>query len=161
MVVSRLKPSPVAQLSMHSPIGALSISEHNGVLVSLDWGWGRDQTQTPLTKEAVRQLNAYFDGSLKNFTLPMKPGGSDFQRSVWQDLLKIPYGSTLSYGEIALSLKSGARPVGTACGRNPLPILIPCHRVVGANGALGGYSGEGGLATKTALLLIEGIEIGR
>ena len=151
----------MAQLSLHSPIGDLSISENNGALVSLDWGWGRDQTQTPLTKEAVRQLNAYFDGLLKNFTLPLEPSGTDFQRSVWQQLIKIPYGSKRSYGEIAKRLKSGARPVGAACGKNPLPILIPCHRVVGASGALGGYSGEGGLKTKAALLLIEDREIKR
>ena len=109
----------------------------------------------------MRQLNAYFDGLLKNFTLPLEPSGTDFQRSVWQQLIKIPYGSKRSYGEIAKRLKSGARPVGAACGKNPLPILIPCHRVVGASGALGGYSGEGGLKTKAALLLIEDREIKR
>ena len=106
-----------------------------------------------------RQLNAYFDGVLKRFDLPLEPNGTPFQKKVWKQMLKIPYGRTVTYGHIAERLGSGARPVGTACGRNPLPILIPCHRVMGANGALGGYSGEGGLVTKKALMLIEGKEI--
>ncbi len=159
MTTNTSLPHPVAQLSLHSPVGDLSISEDNGTIVSLDWGWGRDQTKTPLLKEAMRQLNAYFDGTLKRFELPLNPTGTAFQKAVWKQMLKIPYGRTVTYGHIAKVLKSGARPVGTACGRNPLPILIPCHRVFGANGALGGYSGEGGLVTKKALMLIEGTEI--
>lgn len=159
MVINAPPLNPVAQLSLHSPVGDLSISEDNGVIVSLDWGWGRDQTPTPLLKEAQRQLNAYFDGALKQFDLPLAPSGTPFQKAVWKHMLKIPYGRTVTYGHIAERLKSGPRPVGTACGRNPLPILIPCHRVMGANGALGGYSGEGGLVTKKALMRLEGKEI--
>ncbi len=159
MVTHTTPLNPVAQLSLHSPVGDLSISEDNGVIVSLDWGWGRDQTSTPLLNEAKRQLNAYFDGVLKRFDLPLEPNRTPFQKKVWKQMLKIPYGRTVTYGHIAERLGSGARPVGTACGRNPLPILIPCHRVMGANGALGGYSGEGGLVTKKALMLIEGKEI--
>jgi len=142
------------QLSMHSPIGDLTLSEEDGVLVSVDWGWARDQTQTPLLKEAVRQLNAYFDGVLQAFDLPLKIEGTAFQKRVWKEMTRIPYGKVRAYGELAKRLDSSARSVGTACGQNRFPVIIPCHRVVAANG-LGGYSGSGGGATKTALLNLE------
>jgi len=143
---------------MHSPVGDLSVSEENGVIVSLDWGWGRDQEKTPVLKEAIRQLNEYFDGRLKEFNLPLGPMGTQFQENVWSQMNEIPYGKVRTYADIAKRLKSSARAVGGACGRNPIPILIPCHRVVAANGGLGGYSGDGGLQTKTALLTLEGCE---
>jgi len=146
------------QLSLHSPFGDLSISEDDGAIVALDWGWGRDQTPSPLLKDAVKQLNAYFDGKLTAFDLPLAPFGTAFQKSVWQQMRKIPYGKTRTYGAMAGRLKSGARPVGTACGKNPIPIIIPCHRVVGT-ATLGGYSGAGGLETKVALLRLEGVMI--
>ena len=146
------------QLSMHSPVGDLSVSEENGVIVSLDWGWGRDQEKTPVLKEAIRQLNEYFDGRLKEFNLPLGPMGTQFQENVWSQMNEIPYGKVRTYADIAKRLKSSARAVGGACGRNLIPILIPCHRVVAANGGLGGYSGDGGLQTKTALLTLEGCE---
>ncbi len=143
------------QLSLHSPVGDLTLSEDDGAIVAVDWGWGRDQTPTPLLKRAIKQLNAYFDGALENFDLPLQPHGTSFHKSVWRIMLKIPYGQTLTYGEIAKRLDASARSVGTACGRNPIPIIIPCHRVLSASG-LGGYSGEGGADTKTALLTLEG-----
>lgn len=146
------------QLSLHSPFGDLSISEDDGAIVALDWGWGRDQTPSPLLKDAVKQLNAYFDGKLTAFDLPLAPFGTAFQKSVWQQMRKIPYGKTRTYGAMAGRLKSEARPVGTACGKNPIPIIIPCHRVVGT-ATLGGYSGAGGLETKVALLRLEGVMI--
>jgi methylated-DNA-[protein]-cysteine S-methyltransferase len=145
-----------AQLSLHSPIGDISIAEEDGFLVSVDWGWGRDQTSTPLLKEAARQLNSYFDRALTKFDIPLKPIGTKFQKSVWKEMLKIPYGHTWTYGDIALRLNSAPRPVGGACGRNNLPIFIPCHRVLGSNDRLVGYTADGGLATKTALLILEG-----
>jgi len=148
----------VPQISLHSPLGDISISEDDGAIVAIDWGWGRDQMPTPLLKDAAKQLNAYFDGTLKAFDLPLRPYGTAFQQRVWKQMLKIPFGKTLTYGEMAEKLKSGARPVGTACGRNPIPILIPCHRVVAASG-LGGYSGDGGLETKVALLALENANI--
>lgn len=151
--------SGVAQLSLHTPVGDISITEEEGFLVSVDWGWGRDQASTPLLKEAARQLNAYFDRTLKDFDLTLKPIGTKFQKSVWKEMLKIPYGHTLTYGDIASRLKSAPRAVGGACGRNNLPILIPCHRVLGANDALVGYTADGGLATKTTLLILEGKDI--
>lgn len=145
------------QISLHSPVGDLSLSEDDGHIVAVDWGWGRDQTSTPLLKEAVKQLNAYFDGKLENFDLPLKPHGTEFQQRVWRAMLKIPYGKVRTYGDLATKLKSGARPVGTACGRNPIPIIIPCHRVLGTQ-SLGGYSGDGGLDTKVKLLTLEGAD---
>jgi methylated-DNA-[protein]-cysteine S-methyltransferase len=151
--------SAVAQVSLHSPVGDISVSEEDGYIVSVDWGWGRDQTSTPLLKETIRQLNAYFDGALKKFDLPLRPEGTKFQKAVWKEMLKIPYGRTLTYGDIASRLNSAPRAVGGACGRNNLPILIPCHRVLGANDALVGYTADGGLVTKTTLLILEGKEL--
>jgi len=104
----------------------------------------------------VRQLRAYFDRDLKEFDLPLDPTGSDFQRSVWARLVTIGYGETASYGQIAKQLgKSNAasRAVGLANGSNPIPIVIPCHRVIGADGTLTGYAG--GIERKQALLEIE------
>ncbi len=143
------------QLSLHSPIGDLTLSEEDGKLVAVDWGWGRDQAPTPLLREAKKQLEAYFDGHLKKFDLPLAPAGTAFQKQVWRAMVKIPYGRTETYGAISQKLDASARSVGTACGRNPLPVLIPCHRVVAAGGRMGGYSGAGGLTTKTALLRLE------
>ncbi len=143
------------QLSMHSPIGDLTVSEENGAIVALDWGWGRDQETTPLLQRARDQLNAYFDGDPVDFDLPLNPAGSAFQRRVWKAMCDIPAGGTETYGSLAGRIEGIARAVGTACGKNPIPIIIPCHRVVAAN-SLGGYSGDGGLDTKVALLRLEG-----
>lgn len=143
------------QLSLHSPIGDLTVSAHDGRIVALDWGWGRDQEPTPLLKRALSQLEAYFDGSLERFELPLAPAGSHFQRQVWEQMCAIPRGSTRTYGEIAEAISGSARSVGTACGANPIPVIIPCHRILAANG-LGGYSGDGGVETKVALLRLEG-----
>jgi methylated-DNA-[protein]-cysteine S-methyltransferase len=142
------------QLSFHSQIGELTVSEEDGILVSLDWGWGQDQSQTMLLKEARDQLIAYFNGSLRTFNLPLRPAGTLFQNKVWAAMQSIPYGETRTYGQVAKKLRSAARAVGTACGANPIPIIIPCHRIVAASG-LGGYSGDGGLVTKQTLLKLE------
>lgn len=144
------------QLSMHSPLGDLAISEDDGAVVAIDWGWGRDNTKTPLLTEAKRQLEAYFDGKLKDFDLPLRAPGSAFQQRVWRAMAKIPYGVMLSYGDLAKKIGSAPRAIGGACGSNPIPIIVPCHRVVGAGNRLHGYSGAGGLDTKMALLKLEG-----
>ncbi|HSE08980.1 MAG TPA: methylated-DNA--[protein]-cysteine S-methyltransferase [Nocardioidaceae bacterium] len=110
----------------------------------------------PLLVEAVRQLSAYFAGELKEFHLPVDPHGTTFQRSVWDELRRVGYGETASYGEIARRLgmtPAASRAVGLANGRNPIPIVIPCHRIVGANGSLTGYAG--GVERKQTLLDLE------
>jgi methylated-DNA-[protein]-cysteine S-methyltransferase len=106
-------------------------------------------------REAIRQLEAYFAGELSRFDLRLAPAGTPFQREVWAVLQKIPYGETTSYGEIARMLgnANAFRAVGAANGRNPIPIVIPCHRVIGSDGSLTGFGG--GLSTKSQLLALE------
>jgi len=140
------------QRSCLTPIGEVTISEEDGVIVALDWGRGRDQARTPLLDDAVGQLQDYFDGRRSDFDLPLGPLGTEFQQRVWNALCAIPAGHTRSYGEIARLLGSSARAIGQANGSNPIPILIPCHRVLAAAGALGGYSGGDGPPTKLWLL---------
>ena len=142
------------QLSFHSPLGALTLSEEDGAIVALDWGFGRDQTSTKLLLEARDQLQAYFDGQLKHFTLALAPSGTAYRQRIWQALREIPYGETASCGAVAARAGGSARAVGGANASNPIPILIPCHRVVARTG-LGGYSGDGGLETKAWLLALE------
>lgn len=145
------------QLSCHSPVGDITISEWDGAIVALDWGWGSLQEPSPVLLEAKRQLDAYFDGDLRQFDLPLAPAGSPFFITLWQRLQAIPYGAVMTYGALAAETGSHARAVGMACARNPLPILIPCHRVVARDGRLTGYSGDGGIETKAFLLRLEGI----
>jgi len=148
-----------------SPVGELRLVENDGALTAVEFSPFRDHDgrprgdrddAQPLLVEAARQLRAYFDRDLKEFDLPLDPAGSTFQKSVWAQLLEIGYGDTASYGEIAKRLgKSNAasRAVGLANGSNPIPIVIPCHRVIGANGTLTGYAG--GIERKQTLLEIE------
>jgi methylated-DNA-[protein]-cysteine S-methyltransferase len=113
----------------------------------------------PVLKEAARQLQAYFAGELKVFDLPLAPRGTDFQKSVWNALLEIPYGQTRSYSQIAAAIGSpkAVRAVGAANGQNPIPIVIPCHRVIGSSGKLVGFGG--GLPLKRMLLDLESSQI--
>jgi methylated-DNA-[protein]-cysteine S-methyltransferase len=140
------------QLSLHTPLGEVTISEDGGAIVALDWGRGRDQEATPLLREACDQLQKYFDGKRMSFDLPLAPEGSDFQKRVWAALCAIPPGETRSYADIARTIGSAPRAVGGANGANPIPLFIPCHRVIAADGSLGGYSGGDGPATKRFLL---------
>ena len=144
------------QLSLHSPVGDLTLSEEAGAIVAIDWGWARDQAETELLRRGKDQLERYFDGDGRPFELPLAPAGTPFQQAVWRAMSEIPAGQTRSYGELAAAVGSAARAVGGACGANPIPIIVPCHRVLAAGGALGGYSGEGGRDTKVALLRLEG-----
>ncbi len=130
------------------------MSEEDGAVVALDWGWGRDQAETELLRRGRAQLHAYFDGELRHFDLPMAPAGSAYRRRIWGELSRIPYGQTRSYAAIAASAGGSARSVGGANGANPIPIIIPCHRVVGSTG-IGGYSGGDGVATKQFLIALE------
>ena len=140
------------QRSCLTPLGEVTISEDDGAIVALDWGRGRDQARSPLLDEAVAQLQDYFDGRRSDFDLPLRAHGTTFQQRVWDALRAIPIGQTRSYGELAKLLGSSARAVGQANGSNPIPIFIPCHRVLAAAGALGGYSGGEGPPTKLWLL---------
>ncbi len=142
------------QLSLHTPIGDISVAEEEGAIVAIDWGWGSRQSETALLRRAREQLHAYFDGELICFDLPLAPAGTAYQRRVWQALCAIPYGQTRSYLDIARVAGGSPRSVGQANGNNPIPIVIPCHRVV-ATTHLGGYSGGDGLATKRWLLALE------
>ena len=140
------------QLSLHTPLGEVTISEDGDAIVALDWGRGRDQEATPLLRDACDQLQDYFDGKRLTFDLPLAPEGSAFQKRVWAALCAIPSGETRSYADIARAIGSAPRAVGGANGANPIPLFIPCHRVIAADGSLGGYSGGDGPATKRFLL---------
>lgn len=149
----------MAWLSLDTPFGPMAL-EGEAALTRL-WlpgtlpdRYGRGE-ETPLLSEARRQLLAYLAGDLRAFDLPLAPGGTDFQREVWRALEAVPYGRTRTYGEIAAAVgrPKAVRAVGQANHVNPLPIFIPCHRVVGKGGALTGYAG--GLALKGALLALE------
>jgi methylated-DNA-[protein]-cysteine S-methyltransferase len=146
-----------ATMSVATPIGLLTLVERNGAIVSVNWSKARAEQETPLLSAAKAQLDGYFFCGLKNFELPLAPSGTDFDQQVWRAMLEIPYGRTRTYGEIAAAVGGTARAVGTACGRNPIPIIIPCHRVVGADGAMIGYSGGAGVESKVALLALEGV----
>ena len=141
---------------MNSPIGPLTLFEEGGRITALEWGRAGTQDSSPLLEKARDQLNAYFDGKLKEFDLPLAPRGSAFQRAVWDQLSRIPFGTARSYGDVAKAAHSAPRAVGGACGKNPIPILIPCHRVLGKDGQLTGYSSAGGIDAKKALLRLEG-----
>jgi methylated-DNA-[protein]-cysteine S-methyltransferase len=148
---------------MNSPVGPLTLVSTEGALSGLymdeqrhrpmESVFGpRDDTQSA---EVIEQLEAYFAGDLKDFDVPLAMAGTDFQRTVWTELLRIPYGETITYGELAerLGRPTAARAVGLANGKNPISIIVPCHRVVGASGDLTGYGG--GLPRKRYLLDFE------
>lgn len=142
-------------LSLASLIGRLTIDEKNGAIVAVRWADDPYGEPTRLLIEAGRQLEAYLGGRLKSFDLPLAAAGSPFEHRVWAAMCAIPYGQTRTYGELAQITDSGPRAVGRACGRNPIPIIVPCHRVL-ARGGMGGYSGGAGLPTKQKLLTLEG-----
>ena len=147
-------------LSTHSPIGDITLFADSDKITSLKWGRVKNQKNAsdPLLKEAVRQLNAYFTLHLLTFDLPLAALDTSFQKDVCMLISDIPYGKTCTYQEIATRLNTSPRPVGNACSRNPIPIFIPCHRIVGARD-LGGYSGPKGIETKYNLLRLEGAEL--
>jgi len=140
-----------------SPIGPLLIRQRGDAISELIPGSGGTDS-SPLLLEAERQLQEYFAGTRKEFELPLSPSGTRFQRLVWDALCRIPWGETRTYGQIAAELGKprACRAVGMANKRNPLPIFIPCHRVIGANGNLTGYAY--GLDIKRRLLQLEGIK---
>lgn len=145
--------------TIQSPLGSLTLVEEDGALVQLSFdGYTvleSEEVDSPLLREAERQLASYFAGQLQVFSLPLCTRGTPFQEKVWCALQKIPYGETRTYGELAAMIgqPTVARAVGGANHRNPLAIIIPCHRVVAAHGGLGGYGG--GLDKKQWLLALE------
>jgi methylated-DNA-[protein]-cysteine S-methyltransferase len=141
-------------ITIDSPVGRLTVSATSDAIVSIAWMDEPEGEPHALLIEARRQLEAYFERRLSHFDLPLMPAGSPFERRVWDAMRQIPHGQTRSYGELAMAVGSAPRAIGRACGRNPIPIMIPCHRVLARNG-LGGYSGGAGLATKRRLLELE------
>ncbi|MPZ31302.1 MAG: methylated-DNA--[protein]-cysteine S-methyltransferase [Rhodospirillales bacterium] len=144
-----------------SPVGRLAIEADQDAVTGVRWASPgertRDKAASPVLKEAARQLDRYFTRKLKRFDLPLAQRGTDFQKRVWAMMRDISYGETATYGGMAMALGSGPRPVGMACARNPIPIIVPCHRVLGSGGSEGGFSGGKGLPTKRQLLAIEGV----
>ncbi len=150
-------PPDARATAVSTPIGQLAVITNGEAVIRIAWGRpARTARDDPLLAAARAELAAYFAHRLKCFTLPLAPAGSAFARGVWEALRRIPYGRTTSYGALAAALGSSPRAIGRAVGANPIPIVIPCHRVLGRNGDLVGYSGAGGLATKRALLVHEG-----
>jgi methylated-DNA-[protein]-cysteine S-methyltransferase len=147
-----------ARYAFPTPAGKICLRQEGDAIVALDWAEGPECSPTPLLRRARAEIDAYFAGARQEFDLPLAPRGTDFQRRVWRELAAIPKGRVLTYGQIAARLASGPRAIGGACGANPIPIIIPCHRVLARSG-LGGYSGAGGLATKTWLLAFEGVSL--
>jgi methylated-DNA-[protein]-cysteine S-methyltransferase len=160
-------PSPLSRTEIDSPTGRLTLIATDAALVAVLWDTGRplpahlrggvEDDSHPTLVETARQLGEYFAGRRQIFDLPLDPQGTDFQKKVWLALREIPYGQTASYGQIArkIGMPTASRAVGAANGRNPIPIIVPCHRVIGADGTLTGFGG--GLANKSLLLSLEGV----
>lgn len=146
---------------VETPVGALRVAAGDGAVTRVSWSDGpappadASAPAEGVLMEARAQIEAWFAGAIDRFSLPLAPGGTEFQRRVWRALAAIPRGETRTYGEIAAATNSAARAVGGACGANPIPVIVPCHRVVAAGGGLGGWSGGGGLETKRRLLAFE------
>ena len=149
------------RITLDSPLGQLEIAEQDGAIARLRIGKSGDVDdageidETPLLLEAKAQITAYFAHLKTPFDLPLVPAATAFQRRMRDFMLAIPAGETRSYGEAAKSLASAPRAVGQACGRNPIPIIVPCHRIIAAAGRIGGFSGGEGLPTKRLLLALE------
>ncbi|MFG1915148.1 methylated-DNA--[protein]-cysteine S-methyltransferase [Micromonospora sp. NPDC048898] len=146
---------------LDSPIGEFSVATDGTAVRGTHFGRVEAATEEPgdaLSRQAVAELRAYFAGELTAFTVPVSmPRGSDFERAVWREMTRIPYGETLTYGEVARQVgdAGAARAVGVACNRNPVPVIVPCHRIVGAGGKLVGFGG--GLPRKVKLLELEAV----
>lgn len=137
-----------------SPVGPLTVSVEEGAIVGLRFGRleGEDDPGSNLLDAAEGFIARYFQGDPETCPLPLRPEGTAFQRRVWEQMLAIPFGHTKTYGDIGKVIGGAARAVGWACGSNPIPLLIPCHRVMGAGGKLVGFSGGSGVPLKVELL---------
>lgn len=134
-----------------------AVLDGQGAITALQWS---DSTPTDPKHPIAQKLNAYLSGEADELELDCNPAGTPFQQRVWAALRAIPYGTLATYKDIAEALQSSPRAVGGAVGANPIPIIIPCHRVMGSSGALTGFSAPGGIATKVVLLRHEGVEVG-
>jgi methylated-DNA-[protein]-cysteine S-methyltransferase len=143
----------MTRAGMDSPLGPISVEAVAGVITALHWRPG-PAPDTPLLAEAIAQLTAYFDRRLTRFDLPLDYG-TGFSEQVRRAMAAIPYGDTRTYGDLARQIAVPAQAIGQACGANPIPILIPCHRILAASG-LGGFSAKGGVESKVFLLKLEG-----
>ncbi|MEB8389006.1 methylated-DNA--[protein]-cysteine S-methyltransferase [Rhodobacteraceae bacterium KMM 6894] len=141
--------------SLDTPIGLMRISASGGAITAINWGRAEAEDTTPELTETCAQLAAYFEGRLAVFDLPLQVNASEFQIRVCAAISAIPFGQTRTYGDIARDLGAPAQAVGAGCGGNPIPVIIPCHRVLGAT-SLGGFSARGGVETKVWLLKHEG-----
>lgn len=139
------------RLCVQTPTGPFEITEEDGQITGSTWGDSRVSDNTPLLSDAAEQIAAYFNGKLTEFDLPLKVDASEFQQRVCAQIAAIPFGETKTYGEIAKSLGAPPQAIGRGCGGNPIPLFVPCHRVLATNG-LGGFSGGTGLETKIWLL---------
>ena len=144
-----------------SPLGPLTLFAEVDGIVALEFGNVKEEKSSLLLKEAISQLAAYFKGGLKQFDLPLRATGTDFQKTVWDLIVEVPYGSTRSYGDLSHELERAPRAVGGACGKNPIPIIVPCHRILAASYKIGGFSGGDGSDTKFSLLRLEGVTLKR
>ena len=154
-VVNRDGPSQIvsmAAICVETQFGDLTLTETDGAISRVSWEGEAEGRPSALLNEAARQLRAYDAGDLERFELPLRVTGSSFQQAVCAAMQMIPFGETRTYGDIAQALGQSAQAVGSACGGNPIPVIIPCHRVMGAGGKLTGFSGKGGVETKVALL---------
>ena len=143
---------PMPQTVVDTQFGRLAITQDGDAITRVTWGDVDEISTTALLSEAVQQLEAYNAGELTAFDLPLHVTGHDLQRAVCDAMVAIPFGETRTYGDIAKEVKASPQAVGQACGGNPIPVIIPCHRVMGAGGKLVGFSGAGGVETKVALL---------
>lgn len=147
------------KFALATPFGRLVIAADDLAIRRIRWDErtaAPDEPKTPLLAEARNQLRAYVERRLTVFDLPLETGGEGLQRQVWDLMQAIPYGQTMTYGEMGNRLSADARAIGSACGSNPIPIVIPCHRVVGGGGRLTGFSGGRGIDSKAQLLAHEG-----
>lgn len=153
--------SPISRRSFPSPFGFITFTAEAEKITAVELCKKANSVgSAKVLDEASKQLGLYLKGSLAKFNLPLKVSGTPFQLAVWKAIAKVPFGKTISYGEIAAAIgkPQAARAVGAAVGANPTPLLVGCHRVLGSNGSLTGYSGGQGIKTKKLLLDHEGIE---
>ncbi len=147
-------------MDYETEIGIVRLAEHNGKICHLDMAdddFAGNKTETPILRQALRELEEYLKGGRKEFDIPLEMNGTEFQKQVWEELRRVPYGTTATYGEIAsrIGRARACRAVGGAAGSNRILIFIPCHRIIGSDGSLTGFGG--GLPLKKTLLELEGV----